>query len=252
MILIDQDLDPHPAHGSAAHPDMTARPAGGKHHRLPSQQALAQFLRAAQAAVRLRGQVTVLLTSDKAIRGLNRRFRQVDRPTDVLSFPAPESAPPAVAGDIAISVPTAARQAAEQRHSLSSEVKILILHGLLHLAGYDHESDNGRMARRERVLRAKLRLPLGLIERSEGDGFQGPQERALNEGNSQGMTSVVPKKVFRARPIRGLQSANGRISDDPPQPVRPPLASRLKRASSRPGIPEGASRPPRPISRSRP
>ena len=72
-----------------------------------------------------------------------------------------------MAGDLAISVTTALSQAAEEGHTLSTEIKVLILHGLLHLAGYDHEVDNGKMARRERLLRTRLRLPLGLIERAE-------------------------------------------------------------------------------------
>ena len=129
----------------------------------PSARTLARFLTQAQAAVRLRGQVTVLLTTDAAIRRLNRRFRGKNKATDVLSFPA-DAAQPArekIAGDLAISVPTALRQAAEQGHSLSTEIKVLILHGLLHLAGYDHEADTGQMARRERLLRARLRLPAG-------------------------------------------------------------------------------------------
>jgi probable rRNA maturation factor len=102
------------------------------------------------------------------LRSLNRRFRGKNKATDVLSFPVDATAPGAedIAGDLAISVPTARRQAAGQGHSLSTEVKVLILHGLLHLAGYDHEADTGQMARRERVLRGKLRLPLGLIERT--------------------------------------------------------------------------------------
>jgi probable rRNA maturation factor len=64
-------------------------------------------------------------------------------------------------------VPTARRQAAQQGHSLATEIKVLILHGVLHLAGYDHETDAGQMARRERTLRTRLRLPGGLIERTE-------------------------------------------------------------------------------------
>ena len=116
--------------------------------------------------VRLRGQVTVLLTTDRRIRRLNRDFRGKDQSTDVLSFPA-EPGPEKLAGDLAISVPTARKQARANGHALSVEIKVLMLHGLLHLAGYDHETDTGQMARRERMLRGKLGLPLGLIERSE-------------------------------------------------------------------------------------
>lgn len=138
--------------------------------RLPSTRALARFLAEAQAAVSLRGQVAVLLTTDAALRDLNRRFRGKNKPTDVLSFPANplRNAMPAerVAGDIAVSVETARRQAVEQGHTLSVELKVLILHGLVHLAGYDHETDDGEMARQERKLRARLGLPVGLIERA--------------------------------------------------------------------------------------
>ncbi len=133
--------------------------------RMPSVRTLTRFLAEAQAAVRLRGQVTVLLTTDSAIRKLNRQFRGIDKATDVLSFPAQVLPGFEVAGDLAISVPTAMRQASEHGHALSVEVKVLMLHGLLHLAGYDHEADTGQMARRERVLRGKLGLPQGLIER---------------------------------------------------------------------------------------
>ena len=81
----------------------------------------------------------------------------------MLSFP---SRVPGVAGDIAISLEIAAANAAELGHSLATEVKILILHGLLHLAGYDHEIDDGEMLARETALRQELKLPVGLIERT--------------------------------------------------------------------------------------
>jgi probable rRNA maturation factor len=116
--------------------------------------------------VRLKGQVTVLLTTDAAIRDLNRRFRGKNKATDVLSFPAEGLGAEGIAGDVAISVTTAMKQAREQGHSLSTEIKVLILHGILHLAGYDHEADDGKMARRERLLRGRLGLPQGLIERA--------------------------------------------------------------------------------------
>jgi probable rRNA maturation factor len=167
MILLDTDLDPDPAPPLKA-VKRTSAPAESVDQRLPTTRALARFLAEAQAVVRLRGQVTVLLTSDETIRSLNRRFRGKNKATDVLSFPADIAAPgpEKIAGDLAIGVPTARRQAAGQGHSLSTEIRILILHGLLHLAGHDHEADSGEMARRERLLRAQLGLPEGLIERT--------------------------------------------------------------------------------------
>lgn len=139
------------------------------YHRLPSSRTLALFLARAQAAVRLRGHVSVLLTTDKAIRRLNRQFRGLDKSTDVLSFPTEAliHEKEKIAGDLAISVPAARRQGIACGHALGTELKVLILHGLLHLAGYDHETDTGQMARRERRLRAQLGLPQGLIERTE-------------------------------------------------------------------------------------
>jgi probable rRNA maturation factor len=128
---------------------------------------LSGFLESAAAAAKLRGEVSVLLTGDAQLRRLNRRFRSKDKPTDVLSFPAPEfPGDSSLVGDLAISVETAARQAKELGHALAVELQILILHGLLHLAGYDHERDSGQMARRETTLRRRLGLDHGLIERS--------------------------------------------------------------------------------------
>ncbi len=137
--------------------------------RIPTPRTLARFLAEAQATVRLRGEVTVLLTTDRKIRQLNRDFRGKNKATDVLSFPADEfiRKQEGIVGDLAVSIDTARKQAAQQDHALTCELKVLMLHGLLHLAGYDHETDSGQMARKERLLRAKLRLPLGLIERTE-------------------------------------------------------------------------------------
>ena len=108
----------------------------------------------------------VLLTSDLEIRRLNRTFRGKNKPTDVLSFPAPLEIANDHAGDLAISLDTASRQAENFGHSLGAEIRILLLHGLLHLAGMDHESDSGEMAAREADLRRELRLPVTLIERA--------------------------------------------------------------------------------------
>ena len=126
---------------------------------------LTRFLNRARTAVGLGGAVEVLLTGDAELKRLNRAFRGKNRATDVLSFPAPAEAK-GVAGDLAISLETAARQAAEHGHTLRQEVCILLLHGVLHLAGEDHEADSGEMAAREADLRRTLRLPAGLIERT--------------------------------------------------------------------------------------
>jgi probable rRNA maturation factor len=125
---------------------------------------LQRFLALAQAATGLKGQVHVLLSDDAALQQLNKTFRRKNKPTDVLSFPAPAGIP-GIAGDLAISLETAARQAAGFGHTLQEEIKILLLHGLLHLAGYDHEVDHGEMAARELRLRTRLNLPAGLIQR---------------------------------------------------------------------------------------
>ena len=132
-----------------------------------SQTALRRFVAHARRAVGLRGTVNVLVTSNLRMQYLNRRFRAREKPTDVLSFPSPPSFREELAGDIAISAAIAAENAKRLGHSAPEEIKILALHGILHLSGYDHEIDNGRMARRERHLRRQLGLPLGLIERSD-------------------------------------------------------------------------------------
>jgi probable rRNA maturation factor len=128
---------------------------------------LNRFLAEASAALGLAGEVSVLLTGDEQLRAMNLQFRGLDKPTDVLSFPAlPEAANGGQGGDLAISLETAAIQAADHGHPLQMEVKVLILHGLLHLAGYDHERDRGQMRRRETLLRKQFALPSGLVERT--------------------------------------------------------------------------------------
>jgi probable rRNA maturation factor len=215
MILLDPDLDPDPspnptsAKPTAASPSISTSKAANRGFKLPSARALARFLASAQAAVRLRGQATVLLTTDAAIRKLNRQFRGKNKATDVLSFPAEGPGAQGIAGDLAISVTTALSQAAEQGHSLSTEIKVLILHGLLHLAGYDHEVDEGKMARRERQLRAKLRLPQGLIERAatEGGGGFNP----------------------RTKPVRTRRA----LAPEPPKARRPATRTAAKKSAPR-------------------
>ena len=99
--------------------------------------------------------LTVRFTGDRAMRRLNRDFRGKDRTTDVLSFPGEATPEGRHLGDIVISVPTAERQAGELGHGLEREVKTLLLHGVLHCLGYDHESDGGEMERLERRLRRR-------------------------------------------------------------------------------------------------
>lgn len=129
-----------------------------------TQASLSRFLVRARRSVGLGRGVNLLLTGSGEMRSLNSRFRGKNKPTDVLSFPAPSEG--LLAGEIAISTEIAARNAARLGHSTALEIKVLALHGLLHLAGFDHERDNGRMARKEAHIRQELRLPTTLIERS--------------------------------------------------------------------------------------
>jgi probable rRNA maturation factor len=147
------------------------------------------------APTRARGMVSVAIVSDQRVRALNRQYRGIDRPTDVLSFPnasprskaspqrtrrtrssilggSKRSSVSSVSsvvelflGDIVIARGVARRQAREWGHSEATELKVLALHGLLHLLGYDHERDSGAMARLERRLRRRGGLREGLIER---------------------------------------------------------------------------------------
>ena len=198
MILLDPDSDPDPAPSKTPAKKTAASSASApkKNPRLPSARTLARFLADAQSAVRLKGEVTVLLTTDAAIRKLNRQFRGKDKATDVLSFPADGIGAEEIAGDLAISIPTAFKQAAEQGHPLATELKILILHGLLHLAGYDHEGDDGKMARRERKLRTRLGIPQGLIERAE---TRVPQVRILGPGKPRTLGAPSLRRPSAAR-----------------------------------------------------
>jgi probable rRNA maturation factor len=106
--------------------------------------------------------ITCLITNDRELRRLNRVFRGQNYATDVLSFPMDGG------GEIAISFDRAAAQAREYGHAVADEVRILMLHGVLHLTGMDHETDSGEMARAEIRWRRRLGLPSGLIERAEG------------------------------------------------------------------------------------
>jgi probable rRNA maturation factor len=125
-----------------------------------SRPALERFARKAQELTGVAGEVDVLIAGNRRLQQLNRHFRNKNRPTDVLSFPRIEG------GDIAVSADMALANARRYRHPATQEIKILILHGMLHLAGYDHENDNGQMARKENKLRVQLKLPASLIDRA--------------------------------------------------------------------------------------
>lgn len=131
-----------------------------------------RFASRAKTAVRLRGEVAVLVTGNREIQKLNKDFRKKDEPTDVISFPSDVKG---VAGDIAISADIANKNALALGHEAAAELKILILHGMLHLAGFDHEADAGEMARKEAKLRKQLGLPMGLIERVNGQAKARPR-----------------------------------------------------------------------------
>jgi len=148
--------------------EVVARTAGAAPHRLPSRRLLQALRRATR---RPRSGITLLLTSDREIRTLNRRHLGHDRVTDVLSFPAVDPLEPGAPhlGDIAVSLPQARRQARRAGWPLRSEMALLVTHGYLHLLGHDHETDDGTMHRLEarlleRVARVRLdarRLPWG-------------------------------------------------------------------------------------------
>lgn len=139
-------------------------PISGASTRSVSAAQLQRFARHAQKLAEVQGEVDILIATNKRLRELNRRFRRKDKPTDVLSFPRPSG------GDIAISAQIALDNAQRYGHSFANELKILVLHGMLHLAGYDHESDNGHMARAEARLRSQLKLPASLIDRTHSSG----------------------------------------------------------------------------------
>ncbi len=148
----------------------------------------------------------ILISSNKRLRDLNRRFRRKNRPTDVLSFPRPSG------GDIAISAQIALDNCRRYGHSLANELKILVLHGMLHLAGYDHESDNGRMARAESRLRSQLKLPASLIDRTRS-GAEPTQAKptaarsAKAAKNHHGL-SAAKARATRRKPATATKARN--------------------------------------------
>lgn len=185
---------PLPVGDAEPPPDSGGRAVGrfvvqNRQRRFPVDAAgLAAFLvRVAEdAAPGDRRAATLRILSDRKMRELNRRFREKDRPTDVLAFPAgaPDGGAfdgePAYLGDLAVSAETAARQAAERGHPLETELRLLALHGVLHLLGWDHERDRGEMERLERLLRRRH----GLAPASAAGGSAAGGSAAGGEGSA--------------------------------------------------------------------
>jgi probable rRNA maturation factor len=162
---------------------------------------LAAWLRRA-APARARGEVTIALVGDARVRALNRTYRGKDYATDVLSFPASgegrkgrKDSRPSL-GDIVIATGVARRQARALGHHFTAELRILALHGLLHLLGYDHERDRGRMRRLEQRLLRRTGLRDGLIERARPSILRQVQDRPEHRRRA---TSVGRGKSLRAR-----------------------------------------------------
>lgn len=161
---------------SVASPDSApdsapSEPAGASSRQALAVKGLGPWL-VKHAPAKAKGDLSIAIVSDRRMRALNRQFRGKDAVTDVLSFPADASmslsaGEPRFMGDIVIASGVSEQQAKAAGHSLQTEVRVLALHGLLHLLGYDHEDDDGKMARVEMRLRKKAGLKEGLIERAK-------------------------------------------------------------------------------------
>jgi probable rRNA maturation factor len=151
---------------SVASPDSApSKSAGASSRQAVEAKGLGPWL-VKHAPAKARGDLSIAIVSDRRMRALNRQFRGKDAVTDVLSFPSDERG---FLGDIVIAAGVSAKQAKAAGHPVQTEVRVLALHGLLHLLGYDHESDDddGKMARVEMRLRKKAGLKEGLIERAK-------------------------------------------------------------------------------------
>jgi probable rRNA maturation factor len=176
-----------------------------------SDASLARFVARAGRTVKLRGAVNVVVTSSFELRALNRRFRGKDQPTDVLSFVPDPDFVSGLAGDIAISAEIAKQNARRLGHSTAQEIKILVLHGVLHLAGYDHESDHGMMAGKEAKLRQSLGLPVGLIERNGRPAQRVMAQRMMDRNGLSGSTrGKAAGGGARATPVKPATQARTR------------------------------------------
>lgn len=172
-----------------------------------SEDTLQRFVLRARRAAGLQATVNVLVTSSAALRSLNRQFRSQNKATDVLSFPSTSSSsqsrkPAKLAGEVAISADIALQNSFQLGHPVSQEIKILTLHGILHLAGFDHERDNGEMARKEATLRRALRLPAALIERVEPERVEPERVKPERVQPSRRQSSKLRRATPRATAAR--------------------------------------------------
>ena len=168
------------------------------------QRSLRAFAARAQKATALKGEVAILLTDNAEMQQLNRDFRGKNKPTDVLSFPSDAKG---IAGDIAISLGIAEENGNSLGHGTLAELQVLVLHGMLHLAGHDHENDNGEMAALEQKLRTKLGLEHGLIERVQGGARKVSRTKSSDSRSPEVRTKRAPvghqtsvKKGTKAKP----------------------------------------------------
>ncbi len=161
------------------------------------QQTLAEYTSALSSTIAGDRPFTCLITNNRTLRKLNREFLGHDYPTDVLSFP---SGSEDSLGDVAISIECAEAQAGEYGHTRLEEVRILMLHGLLHLVGYDHETDRGKMARAERKWRKHFHLPSSLIARTR------------MAKTKLGQTAVAHSKTPEAETVRAKPAARRRLA----------------------------------------
>jgi probable rRNA maturation factor len=164
-----------------------------------------RFVRRAQKLARVAGEVDILVSGNKRLQELNRRFRRKNKPTDVLSFPR------STGGDMAISADIARQNAALYGHSLAEELKILVLHGMLHIAGHDHESDSGEMARLESRLRAQLKLPASLIDRTHASAAKTKSAPA----KTRAATSTAKKRTHKGARKTKLSSLKTQTQHSP-------------------------------------
>ncbi len=195
-----------------------------------SEAALAKFVTRARRLTGLRGSVSVLVTSSREMQGLNRRFRGKNKPTDVLSFPAVPGLVQGFAGDVAISAEIAAHNARRLGHTVAEEIRILTLHALLHLAGYDHELDDGEMERKEAGLRKALGLPVGLIERNAR--WRPGIPARLNGQDARPRSEVSTRGQGLGGKSEGKTKSNGRVRTPAVSTrAKPGTASRATQAS---------------------